>query len=343
MPITNWDTDTNRWWLPTMVNVMIYILPFYVITIAVEIGLSYFKNRKGYGFQDTICNLGLSILCQFSELLFGGMALFFYIECSKYAISLRHYWQGPIAWGIIFVLVDFLYYWFHRHSHLLNFFWSIHKVHHSSEYFNLTVALRNPFFSRLVSTMYYLPLALIGIPFELFIICYLVNINFQYCIHTEFIKKIGILEYIFNTPSHHRVHHSRQKEFLNCNFGGTLIIWDRLFNTFIPEEKPILYGTFHRLRLNDPIMANLDPLIKLFKRNSHKENTPLQNSRRNNKKFFMIFFVLGNIFAAPTLLIPTISWYLKCMSFLFTLTSFQLMASNFAPKSVKQDSLTLTA
>ncbi|CAF4207076.1 unnamed protein product, partial [Adineta steineri] len=150
--------------------------------------------------------------------------------------------------------IDFSYYWLHRMSHEVNLFWATHQTHHSAENFNFSVALRQGFLQHYFSWIFYLPLALI-IPPQIFIIHLQMNLLFQFWVHTEIISKLGPLEFILNTPSHHRVHHGRNPYCIDKNYAGVLVIWDRLFGTFAAERKDeeIAYGLVYSFASFDPL------------------------------------------------------------------------------------------
>jgi hypothetical protein len=163
-------------------------------------------------------------------------------------------------------LIDFFYYWFHRYSHEINAFWGAHVVHHQSEDYNLSVALRQSAFQGFISSVFYLPLAIAGFDPLIFAIIGTFQTLYQFWIHTEAIRKMPLwFEYIFNTPSHHRVHHGRNPEYIDKNHGGTLIIFDRLFGTFEPEINPVVYGVTKPLANWNPIWANFDYYADLTK------------------------------------------------------------------------------
>lgn len=160
------------------------------------------------------------------------------------------------AWAACFLGVDFLYYWFHRFSHEVNAGWAAHVVHHQSEEYNLTVALRQGAFQPAVSGIFYLPLAVLGFPPVMFLAAAAFNTLYQFWIHTRLIGRLGPLEWVLNTPSHHRVHHGRDPKYIDRNHGGTLIVWDRLFGTFRVEEEEPVYGITRPLRSFNPLWAN---------------------------------------------------------------------------------------
>jgi hypothetical protein len=165
--------------------------------------------------------------------------------------------------------VDFCYYWFHRASHRINFLWAGHAVHHQSEHYNLSVALRQGVVQSLFSWICYLPLALLGFPTWMFLIMSSLNTLYQFWIHTEFIKRMGWFEILFNTPSHHRVHHGKNLQYIDKNYGGSLIIWDKLFGTYEREDAPSDYGTTEPLNSWDPFFANVKTIIDIVYYGKH--------------------------------------------------------------------------
>ena len=189
------------------------------------------------------------------------------------------YWLG------LFLLTDFAYYWAHRMSHEINLFWGGHVVHHQSEEYNLSVALRQSSFQIVWTFAFSLPIALLGFKTEHFIYVSALNTLYQFWIHTETINKMGWFEYIFNTPSHHRVHHGRNPKYIDKNHGGTLIIWDRLFGTFQKEEEAVVYGITKPLKTWNPLRAQLDFWKDLF--------TDLSKTKRFSDKLKLLFFPPG--------------------------------------------------
>ena len=161
------------------------------------------------------------------------------------------------AWALCFLGVDFFYYWFHRLSHERNGLWATHIVHHQSEEYNLAVALRQSAFGGLFSWVFYLPLALVGFPPVMFLTCSSLNTLYQFWIHTRTIGKLGPLEWVMNTPSHHRVHHACNPRYIDRNYAGVFIIWDRMFGSFKPEDEEPAFGITKPLRSWNPLWANL--------------------------------------------------------------------------------------
>jgi len=167
------------------------------------------------------------------------------------------------AWLGAFLGVDFLYYWFHRASHEVNFLWAAHIVHHQSEEYNLSVALRQSAIQQFFSAPFYLPLALIGIPPKLFLAADAADTLYQFWIHTRTVGKLGFLESFLNTPSHHRVHHGSDEKYIDRNHAGTLIVWDKLFGTFQTEEEEPAYGVTRPLATWNPLWANVHYFAEL--------------------------------------------------------------------------------
>jgi sterol desaturase/sphingolipid hydroxylase (fatty acid hydroxylase superfamily) len=246
-------------------TIMLYAIPVFFILIGVELLAGLWMQRKFYRLSDAVANISCGITQQVSGAIFKlfglGLYLFLYQNARLFDM--------PNNWGIyilLFVLIDMLYYWFHRYSHEINTFWGAHVVHHQSEEYNLSVALRQSAFQGFFSAVFYLPLAIVGFDPIPFAIINTFQTLYQFWIHTEAIDKLPFwFEYIFNTPSHHRVHHGRNPEYIDKNHGGTLIIFDRLFGTFEPERAPVVYGVTKSLGSWNPIWANFDYYSDLVK------------------------------------------------------------------------------
>ncbi len=231
-------------------------IPLFFILIAIEIVAARVLERRVYRFADSFADLGCGIIEQLLGVfikvaLFAGY-LWLYANARFFDLP-ENSW---LVFGACFLGVDFLYYWFHRMSHEIGAFWAAHSVHHQSEEYNLSVALRQGSFQSFFSWMFYLPLALLGFPPLVFITCSALNTLYQFWIHTRLIGKLGPIEWIFNTPSHHRVHHGRNPRYIDRNHAGTLIIWDRIFGTFVEETDEPVYGIVKPLRSVNPLWAN---------------------------------------------------------------------------------------
>jgi alkylglycerol monooxygenase len=245
------------------VNLIVLAIPVFFLLIAIEFAATWQAERRAYRLADAVNDLSCGILQQLIELflktlLFGG---YIYIYERWRAASLPA--SSVLVWALCLVGVDFLYYWFHRTSHEVGAVWATHVVHHQSEDFNLAVALRQGAFQGAFSWVFYLPLALLGFPPLVFLTVSSLNTLYQFWIHTETIRSLGPLEWVFNTPSHHRVHHGRNPEYIDRNHAGMFIVWDRMFGSFEPERAPVVYGITTPLRSWNPLWANAHYWVEL--------------------------------------------------------------------------------
>src|ERR1043166_5700693 len=247
-------------------------IPFFFALIGVELLVARVRRQPLYRLSDSISDLSCGILSQ----LAGGVIVLLTIAGYGWVQSrwgLQHAlpvsaWiaRAPAAaWLLVFTLDDFAYYWMHRCSHVVNLLWAGHVVHHSSEEFNLTVALHAAVVHGLMSWLFYLPIALLGVPVTIWLTCHAVNLVYQFWIHTREIRTLGPLEWVLNTPSHHRVHHGVNPEYQDRNFAGTFIVWDRLFGTFEPERAPVVNGITRPLRSWNPIRANIHQFEEIWR------------------------------------------------------------------------------
>ena len=240
-------------------------VPFFLLFIGIEYVILWKQNRQ-VRLNDAVTDLSCSIGDQMLGVFLKPIALFPYIYVVENFAIFQFETSNIWVWVIGAVAVDFFYYFYHRLCHRLNIGWATHVVHHQSEEYNLSVALRQPWFSMVYSWVVYMPLAFIGLPFEVYAITFAFNLLYQFWIHTETIGKLGPIEWIFNTPSHHRVHHGTNPEYVDKNYAGIFIIWDRMFGTFEEEKAQALYGTLKPLRSWNAAWANVEPWINLSKR-----------------------------------------------------------------------------
>lgn len=248
-------------------NPIVLAVPFYFVGMGIEMAIDRRLRRRLYATDDTLNNLACGL---YQQLLTVVAAV---------AIMAPYYWvyghlrvtdwfgaHPTIAWVTAFVLSDFFYYWFHRWSHESAIGWFSHVVHHQSEEYNLSVALRQDAWQPLFSLWFFLPIALLGIPPAPFATAYGMVIVLQFWIHTRLIGRMGPLEWILNTPSHHRVHHGVDPKYLDKNYAGVFIVWDRMFGTFQPEEEAPTYGTIEALASFNPGWSHLAYGAKLAKK-----------------------------------------------------------------------------
>jgi sterol desaturase/sphingolipid hydroxylase (fatty acid hydroxylase superfamily) len=244
-------------------NYIALAVPLFFLLIGIELGVAARRRHAAYRFADAITDLGCGISQRIVLIFIGGLLLLAYVALYEHA-RLIDVGRWPVAsWLVALVAVDFAYYWWHRASHRMNFLWAAHVVHHQSEDYNLAVALRQGVLTPVTSLPFALPLALIGIPPLVYLAAASLNTLYQFWIHTELIGRLGPLERVLNTPSHHRVHHARNPGYLDRNYGAVLILWDKLFGTFVPEREPPHYGITRPLRSFNSLWAQVQPIAEL--------------------------------------------------------------------------------
>jgi sterol desaturase/sphingolipid hydroxylase (fatty acid hydroxylase superfamily) len=237
-------------------NLIHLAIPVFFLLIAVELVAARLLEKDVYRLSDSVSDLSCGILDQvvgvfLKTALFAGYVSV-YDHLRVFSVSN----QSALAWVACFLGVDLFYYCSHRFSHEVNAGWATHIVHHQSEELNLAVALRQSAFGQIYTWIFYLPLALLGFPPLMFLTLNAVNTLYQFWVHTRLVGKLGPFEWVFNTPSHHRVHHARNPQYIDKNHAGTLIIWDRLFGTFAEEKEECVYGITTPLRSWNPLWAN---------------------------------------------------------------------------------------
>lgn len=241
-------------------------IPVFALLIAIEAFLILRQNREEFDRRDTWTNIGLGFGSVLFGILFSLVTSLFYLgayELAPYKMPMSTWWP----WVILLFLDDLAYYWFHRFSHEIRFLWNFHVVHHSSNKYNLSVAVRQSWFSGVSHWIFYIPLALLGFPFWAFVTMHGINLIYQFWIHTELIGKLPRpIELIFNTPSHHRVHHGVNQQYLDRNYAGIFIIWDRLFGTFVEEGEKVRYGITTPLKSYNMLWINLHAWAEMFAR-----------------------------------------------------------------------------
>ena len=201
-----------------------------------------------------------------SILLMGFFAYLFAVL--YFSTYFRITWKIPVNWGTFFlllVLVDFIHYWGHRFEHKIRFLWGFHSIHHSSPIYNYSTALRVVFFRTFFDIAYYFVLVLIGFHPLLVFVCLEMVDMYQFWLHTRLIGKLGFLEWFMNTPSHHRVHHGSQEKYLDKNYSGIFIVWDRLFGTFQEEEETPIFGLTKPIYTVNPLKVHFHEYINIFR------------------------------------------------------------------------------
>ena len=240
--------------------------PFFLLAILFELGIDRFRRSGLFRANDAINSLSagvLSITLGYFTKLLPLLAWGFVLE-NFAVIDMPLTWfdaspSGIALWVTALLAWDFCYYWFHRFSHEISVLWAAHAVHHQSEDYNLSTALRQTSTGFLFGWVFYLPLFLIGFPFEILLTVSALNLIYQFWVHTQIVKRMGPLDHILVTPSNHRVHHAQNERYIDKNYGGILILWDRLFGTFADEREddPVVFGVRKPLQNWNPFWANL--------------------------------------------------------------------------------------
>jgi sterol desaturase/sphingolipid hydroxylase (fatty acid hydroxylase superfamily) len=240
-------------------------IPFFLMLMALELWIGRRRGRALYRFQDSISNLGNGIGSEILGTWLVPISAGIYTLVWQHARVATQSPKSVLAWVVLFFAVDLAYYVFHRASHRINFLWASHAVHHQSEEYNLSVALRQSWFGSLFSWVFYVPLAVAGFPPWMYLLTHTTNTLYQFWIHTRLVNRLGPLEWFLNTPSHHRVHHGVNPRYIDKNYAGILIIWDRLFGTYVPEGDEPVYGLVKPLASWDAVRANVQVWIDLAK------------------------------------------------------------------------------
>lgn len=250
-------------------NIILYAIPFFFLLIAIELVLEKVRNVGYYRVNDAINSLSMGVLSRMTGIMKQLVPLTVYVFAYQH-IALFNLPDTWWVWVAAFVLYDFCYYWNHRLGHEMSLLWAAHVVHHSSEEYNLTTALRQTS-GGFLSWVFYLPMALLGFDPLMVISVGALNLVYQFWVHTRHIGKMGWYEWIFITPSNHRVHHAQNQIYLDRNYGGVFIIWDRLFGSFqeeLDDEKPI-YGVRKALHSWNPVWGNVQVYTQLIKDSWH--------------------------------------------------------------------------
>ncbi|HEU4612104.1 MAG TPA: sterol desaturase family protein [Kofleriaceae bacterium] len=240
-----------------MSNLVLYSIPAFLALIVLEVMWARrHPEAAGYERRDTVASLSMGVA---NVAVSAGAKL---LSIPFYALLYQHrvldLGHADLAWSWLVLLVaeDFCYYWFHRCHHEVRLLWAVHVNHHSSQHYNLSTALRQALLTPITGPIFWAPLALVGFPPWMILTAQAWSLLYQFWLHTEAIGTLGPLEYVFNTPSHHRVHHGKNVRYLDRNHGGIFIVWDRLFGTFEAEGERVVYGltkdieTFNLIRIS---------------------------------------------------------------------------------------------
>ena len=247
--------------------IITFAIPAFFLLIIVEYFYGKYVGKNTYRLNDTITSITIGMISRFPTMLNLGVqsVIFVYISTNLNLELLSV--KNPFTWIIAFLLYDLSYYWMHRMHHEIKILWATHSVHHHGEDFNLATALRQTSTGWLWKWIFYMPMILLGVPVEVFIAVAGVNLVYQFWVHTEHIGHLGWMEKVFITPMNHGIHHAKNKEYIDANYGGVFIIWDRMFGTYTaqrPDLKPI-YGTATPLNSWNPLWANFQVFSIMIK------------------------------------------------------------------------------
>jgi sterol desaturase/sphingolipid hydroxylase (fatty acid hydroxylase superfamily) len=236
-----------------------FAIPVFFILIGLEFFIDLARGTRYFRLADSINSLSCGIISTGMRVFFGFLGLYTYEWVLGHCALLHLASDRWTTWVFAFVLYDFCYYWHHRAGHTVGLFWAAHVVHHQSEEFNLSTALRQPGTGALTGWIFYLPLALSGVPLGVFLLVGVAQLFYQFWPHTRHIGRMGILDRWIQTPSNHRVHHAQNEIYLDKNYVGVFLVWDHLFGSFQEEldSEPPIYGIRGQLKSWNPIWANL--------------------------------------------------------------------------------------
>jgi sterol desaturase/sphingolipid hydroxylase (fatty acid hydroxylase superfamily) len=244
----------------TPAQIIVLATPFFLGLIALELAVGIARGRNTYRVHDALSSIGLGMLSQLVGLFTKLLAIGIYAAVYEHVALFRLPIDSIAVWVGALLAYDLCYYWLHRAGHRVGIFWAAHVVHHQSEDYNLSTALRQTSSGALLGWVFYLPMAVVGVPPLVFGTVALIDLLYQFWVHTQQVGKLGWFDRWFCSPSNHRVHHAVNDRYLDRNYGGILIVWDRLFGTFHEEDddEPCVYGTRAPLRSFNPLWANLE-------------------------------------------------------------------------------------
>ncbi len=242
---------------------MALAIPFFLFFMGLEYYVSLRLNKKVHQFHESIANINVGIAERLSDLLTTG-SFYFVFSWIYERYAFFNLESNILTWLLLFLATDFVWYWYHRLGHQVNILWAAHIVHHQSDDFNYTAAARITVLQALARGLFWSVLPLIGFPPHMIVILLLIHGTYPFFTHTQLIGKLGWLEFIIVTPSHHRVHHSSNPEYLDKNYGDMLIIWDKIFGTFAQETVKPVYGLTHPLNSQSFLWQHFHYFLELI-------------------------------------------------------------------------------
>lgn len=246
---------------------LIVLAPLFIALMTAEYVLGQKRGRlpdnASYHLPEVLCNFSLAGMHQLADLLTGLLIVKLYLWL--FGWHLLDIEMGLASFLVLLVLQDFCYYWFHRASHRIRWMWAAHVAHHSSENMNFSTAFRQSLMYPIAGMwLFWVPLVIIGFEPKWVVFAVLLNLGLQFFVHTQWVRSLGWLELVFNTPSHHRVHHGRNPQYIDKNYAGVLIIWDKLFGTFEPEVETVRYGVTKPVESFNPLVVTFKAWQEMF-------------------------------------------------------------------------------
>jgi alkylglycerol monooxygenase len=330
-------------------DIVSYATPFFLLAIVFELGWGFFRKNNTYRLNDSINSLSLGMLSTLAKLAFISIGALVFARVENQWALFAFDQESAVHWVLALLFYDLCYYWFHRISHERQIFWGSHVVHHQSEDYNLSTALRQTSTGIFITWIFFIPCFLLGIPLYMYVTIASGHLVYQFWIHTQHIPKLGFLEWFLITPSNHRVHHAQNPQYVDKNYGGLLIIWDRLFGTFAEEDdnEKVIYGLRTPLQSWNPLWANIhifssmvsdatktenirDKVAVLWSRTGSRpadvakkypvEKTSLDNFRKYNPQLTTVstvavvlhYMLLLVYFLWFTALVPEMSYLARC-------------------------------
>ena len=248
-------------------SIITFAVPVFFLMIIIEYCYGRFVGKDTYRLNDTFTSISLGMISRYPTMLNLGVQSLIFVYIGKYLNVGLLSMKNPLTWIIAFLLYDLSYYWMHRMHHEIKILWATHSVHHHGEDYNLATALRQTSTGWLWKWIFYMPMIILGVPGEVFVTVAGINLVYQFWVHTEHIGHLGFLEKIFITPMNHGIHHAKNKEYIDANYGGVFIIWDRMFGTYTArlEDVTPVYGTVSALKSFNPIWANTQVYTNMIK------------------------------------------------------------------------------
>ena len=260
----------------TEFDIYAYGVPIVLLLIAAEVIYSTVNGLGLYKFRDTLAGLGLLIGNFMVGLLTKSSIFFLYVYLYQFKfITVNELLPTWAVWIVTFLMIDFVYYWYHRFSHRVRFMWAVHMNHHSSEEMNFTVSLRQAWFGPITKVPFFIVMPLIGFDPIITAVAGVASTLWGVIGHTQWIRRLGVLEYILVTPSSHRVHHGSNECYIDKNYGNLLIVWDRLFGTFAEEIEPVRFGIRENVKTFNPIKITFmfwQQMVSVFKNSKNQKD-----------------------------------------------------------------------